>query len=390
MNESYYVDTSYGLSSTTGLFGAIAGMMALIWIIIVVIGIVQIVAMWKVFTKAGKPGWAAIIPIYNIYIMCEIAEKQWWYILLMCIPIVNIWAMFVVYNGIAKKFGKGTGFAIGMLFLAPIFFMILGFGKSNVYLDDNTNITNNNTDEANAVSVDEVVPSEPQTDVDQTQVNDISSGVGTEDIQTPTAEGYVAPSFDTPVMGQSMNQPINNFNDQASQMMEQAPVMNEPVAPSVEQALVMNGPVAQAVEQAPVMNGPVAPSVEQTPVMNEPVAQAVEQAPVMNEPVAQAVEQTSVMNEPVAQAVEQTPVMNEPVAQAVEQAPVMNGPVAPSVEQTPVMNGPVAQTVEQAPVMNEAANNVNEAPVLQQEVETLDTKPRTSLWSNNNNNNGQM
>ena len=370
MNESYYVDTSYGLSSTTGLFGAIAGMMALIWIIIAVIGIVQIVAMWKVFTKAGKPGWASIIPIYNIYVMCEIGGKEWWYILLTFIPVVNIFALFMICNGIAQKFGKGVGFTIGMVLLPPIFFMILGFGKSNVYLGD---------DNVGEVDLKNLDNNEEGTNADSmANINGAAQPVAQN-------EGYVAPSFDTPVMGQEINQTINNFNVQASQMMGQAPVMNEQPAQVVDQTPIMNEQPAQVLEQTPIMNEQPAQVVEQTPVMNEQPAQVVEQTPVMNEQPAQVVEQTPVMNEQPAQVLEQTPVMNEQPAQVVEQTPVMNEQPAQVVEQTPVMNEQPIQAVEQAPVMNEPASNVNETQPLQQEVDTTE-KPKTSLWANNTNN----
>ena len=106
MNESYYAGTSYGVSTTSGLTGAIAAMGLFFWILSMVLSILMIVSLWKIFKKAGKPGWASIIPIYNIYIMCEIAEKEWWYVLLSCVPFANIYAMIVLYNGMAKRFGK--------------------------------------------------------------------------------------------------------------------------------------------------------------------------------------------------------------------------------------------------------------------------------------------
>ena len=77
MDTSYYVDTTYGVSQTTGLLSLVAGIGIFIWILGMALSIFFVVAMWKVFVKAGKPGWAALIPIYNIHIMCEIAEKEW-------------------------------------------------------------------------------------------------------------------------------------------------------------------------------------------------------------------------------------------------------------------------------------------------------------------------
>ena len=88
----------------------------------------MIASLWKIFTKAGKPGWACIIPIYNIIIMLEIAGKPWWWLFLVWIlaPVFGIWMI----NLISLSFGKSTGFTIGMLFLPFIFWPILGFGSA--------------------------------------------------------------------------------------------------------------------------------------------------------------------------------------------------------------------------------------------------------------------
>src|SRR2546425_10588352 len=89
-----------------------------------------IVAMWKVFTKAGQPGWASIIPIYNLYIWCKIVGRPWWWILLMLIPFVNFIVAIILCIDLAKSFGKGPGFGIGLALLGVIFFPILGFGSA--------------------------------------------------------------------------------------------------------------------------------------------------------------------------------------------------------------------------------------------------------------------
>lgn len=89
-----------------------------------------IIAMWKVFEKAGQPGWAAIIPIYNTYIMLKIGGKPGWWLLLMLIPIVNIVFVVWMYNMISKSFGKDEGFTVGMILLGIVFWPILGFGDA--------------------------------------------------------------------------------------------------------------------------------------------------------------------------------------------------------------------------------------------------------------------
>ncbi len=106
------------------LFG---GTFFLIWLACMVF---IIAAVWKVFSKAGKPGWAAIVPIYNAIMMLEIVGRPAWWFILMLIPLVNIVIAIIVVLDLAKSFGQGSGFAIGLLLLSPIFMAILGFGSA--------------------------------------------------------------------------------------------------------------------------------------------------------------------------------------------------------------------------------------------------------------------
>jgi Family of unknown function (DUF5684) len=97
------------------------------WLAIVVF---FVAAMWKVFTKAGKPGWAAIVPIYNIVVLLEIAGKPTWWIVLFLIPIANFVISFLVWLGVAKNFGKSEGFGVGLALLGVVFIPILAFGDA--------------------------------------------------------------------------------------------------------------------------------------------------------------------------------------------------------------------------------------------------------------------
>lgn len=101
-----------------------------VWICYFAVIILLIAAMWKVFSKAGQPGWACIIPIYNIYVLCKIAGRPGWWVLLMLIPLVNFIIAIILCIDIAKNFGKGAGFGVGLAFLGFIFFPILGFGSA--------------------------------------------------------------------------------------------------------------------------------------------------------------------------------------------------------------------------------------------------------------------
>ena len=89
-----------------------------------------IAAMWKVFVKAGQPGWAAIIPIYNLYILTKIGGKPGWWVLLFFIPLVNYVFVVWLYNMVSKSFGKDEGFTVGLVLLGFVFWPILGFGNA--------------------------------------------------------------------------------------------------------------------------------------------------------------------------------------------------------------------------------------------------------------------
>ncbi len=93
------------------------------------LSIFVIAGFWKIFVKAGKPGWAAIIPIYNIIVLLEIVGKPVWWIILLLIPCVNLIFAVWMYNLLSKSFGQNEGFTIGLLFLPFIFFPLLGFGN---------------------------------------------------------------------------------------------------------------------------------------------------------------------------------------------------------------------------------------------------------------------
>lgn len=123
---------NYNVNSVdSSIFGA--AMMTYL-VVLLVIYVLVIIAMWKVFTKAGKPGWASLIPVYNMVVMYQIVGLNPWLLLLYLIPVVN-WIAALVLSimqniKLSKVFGKGTGFAIGLIFLNPIFLLILGFSDA--------------------------------------------------------------------------------------------------------------------------------------------------------------------------------------------------------------------------------------------------------------------
>ena len=123
------------LIEPSGLWPVLLAVLVPIIIFAIMVSVVEIVGAWFMFQKAGEPGWAAIIPIYNYLIAIKIAGKQWWYILLMLIPVVNLIIYIMILVGLSKSFGKGTGFTVGLFFFRFVFIPILGFGDA-VYTGD--------------------------------------------------------------------------------------------------------------------------------------------------------------------------------------------------------------------------------------------------------------
>lgn len=111
------------------LQGDSGGAGGIVFLIIYLAILVAVIAgFWKAFEKAGEPGWAAIIPIYNLYIMIKISGNDWWWLILFFIPFINLLAAIKISIDVAKAFGQGLGFGLGLTFLGFIFWPLLGFG----------------------------------------------------------------------------------------------------------------------------------------------------------------------------------------------------------------------------------------------------------------------
>jgi len=116
---------------------ASSGAYGLLIVVYIVVIVFEIAALWKVFVKAGKPGWAAIIPIYNIYVLLKVIGRPGWWLLLFLIGIVPFvgWIVdlvlgIIIGQDLAKSFSKSTGFGVGLWLLSFIFIPILGFGQA--------------------------------------------------------------------------------------------------------------------------------------------------------------------------------------------------------------------------------------------------------------------
>lgn len=101
----------------------------LILIAITLLGLI-FVSIWRIFVKAGEPGWAAIIPFYNHVKVLEMTSKPLWWVVLMLLPLVNVVICVIIAHRLAACFGKGRWFTFGMIVLPFIFLPILAFGKS--------------------------------------------------------------------------------------------------------------------------------------------------------------------------------------------------------------------------------------------------------------------
>lgn len=111
-------------SSDDGGGGAAAVILVIYFAVIILV----IAGMWKTFTKAGEDGWKAIIPIYNVWVLLRIVGRPGWWLILFLIPFVNFVIWIIVANDLSKSYGRGVGFTLGLIFLSPIFILILGFG----------------------------------------------------------------------------------------------------------------------------------------------------------------------------------------------------------------------------------------------------------------------
>lgn len=112
---------------------ALGGLLALLgayFVFVLVIAVVMLISMWKIYSKAGQPGWAVLVPIYNMIVLLNIVRKPVWWILLMLIPFVSFIIVILIYLELAKVYGKSTGFGLGIIFLPIIFLPMLAFGDA--------------------------------------------------------------------------------------------------------------------------------------------------------------------------------------------------------------------------------------------------------------------
>ena len=120
--------------NTVQTSGSAAGVVGGVIIFVVLIGLLgfMFAAMWRMFTKAGQPGWAALIPVYSTYVEHKIVGRPTWWLLLYLVPLVNIVIAIIVTVDLAKAYGQGVSFAIIGLMLFPLIgLFMLAYGRAD-------------------------------------------------------------------------------------------------------------------------------------------------------------------------------------------------------------------------------------------------------------------
>ena len=132
LNIQFDVDNLDSLAAEPNAEVAAAAfaLFGVVWVVSLLLSLIFVAGLWKIFSKAGKPGWAAIIPIYNLIVLFEITDKPIWWIVLFFIPFVNFIAVILVYITLAERFGRGGGTVVGLVLLPFIFVPMLGFGSA--------------------------------------------------------------------------------------------------------------------------------------------------------------------------------------------------------------------------------------------------------------------
>lgn len=238
MDSSYYVTST---ADSLGIMGMLGALLAKAFLLPFLIMVFLIVSTWILFKKHGKPGWAAIVPIYNIIIFCEIADKEWWYLFLLMIPVANIYFAYVILDAIAKKHGKDGGFSVCLLLFPYVFIPVLAFEKDNLSEVSNNSVSTDNSFENSPVSMN------INNQVNETVVMKEPSITSSDnEIVSETPVSNAAPTFDAPVNSEIQNT-VPTFDTKAPSpafTAPQSPVMPQQQAP-VAGPIVNDAPIDQ-------------------------------------------------------------------------------------------------------------------------------------------------
>jgi len=124
MNTDYTALSNSAMNEALRVPVTIILIVAWIWLIFSIIGL------WKMYTKAGRPGWANLVPFYNCYCMCDIAFGNGWLFFILLLPYINYIFEIIMYYKFVRAYGHGVFYSIAAIIFQPVFFMIIGFGES--------------------------------------------------------------------------------------------------------------------------------------------------------------------------------------------------------------------------------------------------------------------
>jgi hypothetical protein len=198
-----------------------------ITIISSIIGLISIIVMWKIFTKAGRKGWESLIPIYNFIVMMQIAELPMWYLILLFIPFANIYLAFKLPIELAHKFGKSTGFGVACVFFSFICYPILAFGSAT-YKSDKTQTSGPIYTEPNLQTYPmNNGPIEPSPVTQPPMNNQYQQPVMSNPQQPMQQPTYQAPAPVVEQMNTQFQQPVVNEPQPVASDMQELPSINQ-------------------------------------------------------------------------------------------------------------------------------------------------------------------
>jgi len=131
-NYGYNYDYAPGLAA--GVVSTILAVITVYWIIFIALYALEAIPKWKLYEKAGQPGWAALVPFYKDYVMFDITWGNGIMFLLLLIPGANLVIWIITWIKLAKAFGKDGGWACGLIFLNLVFLYIMAFSDDIVYV----------------------------------------------------------------------------------------------------------------------------------------------------------------------------------------------------------------------------------------------------------------
>lgn len=227
MTDSYDFTT---LADTTSASSTLTALFCGMTIFASILSIIMIISYWKIFSKKGKPGWAILVPIYNVIVQIQVANLSMIYFLLLLIPFVNIYAIIKINISMAKSFGKSIGYGIGMIFLPIIFIPLLAFSDTKEESNNSGDI--NNFDAMNVINNGETNTNNQTFGIEPIQTVDINPAINNEiPIMENSVESNSNIENNTITTNQSENiqtisENVSNDNSTINPL-ENIPVMNE-------------------------------------------------------------------------------------------------------------------------------------------------------------------